>query len=95
MCGGSELSVENVKRIMMEYFVSMVRKFGFSEFYGYIYGVFFFEDEFMSFGEIVERIGYLFFYVSSVFKFFENLGFVVRIKKLGDRKVYYKVVKNI
>lgn len=89
------MSVENAKRIMMGHFASTARKFGLSELYGYIYGVLFFEDGPMSLGEIAERTGYSLSHVSSALKFLENLGLVVRIKKPGDRKAYYKAVKNI
>ncbi len=79
---------------MMEHFASTARKFGLSELYGYIYGVLFFEDE-HELGEIAERTGYSLSHASSALKFLENLGLVVRVKKPGDRKAYYKAVKNI
>ncbi len=49
----------------------------------------------MSLGEIAKRTGYSLSHVSSALKFLENLGLVVRIKKPGDRKAYYKAVKNL
>ncbi|NJE27111.1 MarR family transcriptional regulator, partial [Thermococcus sp. MV5] len=57
------------------------------------YGVLFLAKEPMSLGEIAERTGYSLSHVSTALKAMESLGFVVRIKKPGDKKAYYKATK--
>ncbi|WP_198011277.1 GbsR/MarR family transcriptional regulator [Thermococcus sp. PK] len=89
------VGVEEAKRIMMEHFANTARRFGLSELYGYIYGVLFFEDEPLSFGEIAERTGYSLSHVSTALKLLENIGLVKRIKKPGDKRAYYTAIKNI
>lgn len=87
------MGVEEARRIVMEHFANAARRFGFSELYGYIYGVLFLAREPMSLGEIAELTGYSLSHVSTALKSMESLGLVVRIKKPGDKKAYYKATK--
>ncbi|NJD98663.1 MarR family transcriptional regulator [Thermococcus sp. LS1] len=89
------MGVEEAKRIIMEHFANTARRFGLNELYGYIYGVLFFEEEPMSLREIAEKTGYSLSHVSTALKLLENIGLVKRIKKPGDKKAYFKAIKNI
>lgn len=87
------MGIEEAKRIVMEHFAGAARRFGFNELYGYIYGVLFLAGEPMSLGEIAETTGYSLSHVSTALKFMERIGLVVRIKKPGDKKAYYRATK--
>ncbi|ACJ17115.1 Hypothetical transcription regulator [Thermococcus onnurineus NA1] len=87
------MGIEEARRIVMEHFANAARRFGFSELYGYIYGALFLAKEPMSLSEIAERTGYSLSHVSTALKSMESLGLVVRIKKPGDKKAYYKATK--
>ncbi|AFL95300.1 putative transcription regulator, MarR family 2 [Thermococcus cleftensis] len=87
------MGVEEAKRIVMNHFAGAARRFGFSELYGYIYGALFLAREPMSLAEIAERTGYSLSHVSSALKAMESLGFVVRVKKPGDKRAYYRATR--
>ncbi|WP_258083512.1 GbsR/MarR family transcriptional regulator [Thermococcus thermotolerans] len=87
------MGIEEAKRIIMDHFAGAARRFGFNELYGYIYGVLFLAREPMSLGEIAEATGYSLSHVSTALKFMERIGLVVRIKKPGDKRAYYKATK--
>ncbi|CAD5245286.1 GbsR/MarR family transcriptional regulator [Thermococcus camini] len=87
------MGIKEAKRIVMEHFAGAARRFGFNELYGYIYGVLFLAGEPMSLGEIAETTGYSLSHVSTALKFMERIGLVVRIKKPGDKKAYYRATK--
>ncbi|ASJ10638.1 MarR family transcriptional regulator [Thermococcus sp. P6] len=89
------MGVEEARRILMEHFAGTARRFGFKELYGYIYGVLFLAREPMSLGEIAEATGYSLSHVSTALKSMERIGLVVRIKKPGDKKAYYRVIKGL
>jgi len=89
------MGVEEAKRIVMNHFASAARRFGFNELYGYIYGVLFLAREPMSLSEIAEATGYSLSHISSALKFMERIGLVVRIKKPGDKKAYFKATKML
>ncbi|NJE61893.1 MarR family transcriptional regulator [Thermococcus sp. 21S7] len=87
------MGVDEAKRIIVNHFAQAARRFGFNELYGYIYGVLFLAREPMSLGEIAEATGYSLSHVSTALKFMERIGLVVRIKKPGDKKAYYRATK--
>jgi DNA-binding transcriptional regulator GbsR (MarR family) len=87
------MGIQEARRIVMEHFAGAARRFGFNELYGYIYGVLFLASEPMSLGEIAETTGYSLSHVSTALKFMERIGLVVRIKKPGDKKAYYRATK--
>ncbi|ASJ08147.1 MarR family transcriptional regulator [Thermococcus siculi] len=89
------MGVEEAKRIVMNHFASAARRFGFNELYGYIYGVLFLAREPMSLSEIAEATGYSLSHISSALKFMERVGLVVRIKKPGDKKAYFRATKML
>ncbi len=87
------MGVEEARRIIMDHFASAARRFGFNELYGYIYGVLFLAREPMSLSEVAEATGYSLSHVSTALKFMERVGLVVRIKKPGDKKAYFRATK--
>jgi len=87
------MGIGEARRIIVEHFANAARRFGFNELYGYIYGVLFLAREPMSLGEIAEATGYSLSHVSTALKLMERIGLVMRIKKPGDRKAYYKATK--
>ncbi len=87
------MGVEEARRIIMEHFANAARRFGFNELYGYIYGVLFLTKEPMSLSEVAEATGYSLSHVSSALKFMERIGLVVRLKKPGDKRAYFKATK--
>lgn len=87
------MGVKEAQRIIMNHFAQAARRFGFSELYGYIYGALFLASDPMSLGEIAERTGYSLSHVSTALKSMESIGLVVRVKKPGDKKVYYKATR--
>jgi len=87
------MGIREAQRIIMNHFAGAARRFGFSELYGYIYGALFLAREPISLGEIAERTGYSISHVSTALKSMESLGLVVRVKKPGDKKVYYRATK--
>lgn len=87
------MGIEEARRIIMEHFAGAARRFGLNELYGYIYGVLFLAKDPLSLGEVAEATGYSLSHVSTALKFMERVGLVVRLKKPGDRKVYYTVPK--
>jgi len=89
------MGVDEARRIIMDHFAGAARRFGFNELYGYIYGVLFLAREPMSLGEIAGATGYSLSHVSTALKSMERIGLVVRIKKPGDKKAYFRATKSL
>lgn len=89
------MGIEEAKKIILELYANTARRLGQSELIGYIYGALFFSEDPLSLGDISELTGYSLSHVSSAMKVLESVGLVRRIKKPGDRKVYFVATKTL
>ncbi|HEC95621.1 MAG TPA: hypothetical protein ENI50_01190 [Euryarchaeota archaeon] len=80
----------DVRKSVIEDFEGMVQGVGYDQVYGRIFGILWVSDKEKSLDEICKESSYALSTVSIVLKEMWKFGIVRRIKRKGDRKIYYK-----
>lgn len=87
--------VEAAKRCVVDASIQMANLLGHSDAAGALIGSLFVADGPLSMDELVEMTGYSKSTVSINMTFLENQGIVRRMRRPGDKRNYYVIMKNI